>query len=228
LLGYSASPPQGLNEIVETFTATLDSLPEPIRLVGISYGGLVAARLASHRPDLVSHLILIASAPSFSAEGLARVRKQICLASEGRYPELVREFAGVFRRPWFNWLLNLRLTLRRQGLADEMNDPDVICAYLQAGLEANGHEGTTWLERVQARTLVIGGGRDQFFGDGRMEETAAAIPGACLIRLPGETHMAPIERAAAVRRALGEFLSRSGDVPGSGPQSERNEKGVQT
>ncbi len=217
LLGYSGSPPRGrgLDEIVGTLTTALESLPKPISLAGISYGGLVAARLAARRPESVSQLILIASAHSFSAEGQARVRTQIDLTSQGRYPELLQEFGGVFRRPWFNGLLRLRLSLQHRDLAREMNNPNLICAYLRAGLEADGRDGTAWLERVRARTLLIGGTRDQFFGEGRMEETVAAIPDARLTLLPKETHMAPVERAAVVQRALGEFLDEAGSTPGA-------------
>lgn len=216
LLGYGGAPPEDLDlaAVVDDFAVAIESLPGPVRLAGISYGGLVAARLAARRPGLVSDLLLIASGHSFSAEGLRRVERQVALASERRYPELLREFGGVFRRPWLNGLLRLRLSLRRRGLAEEMNDPELIGAYLRAGLEANGREGTAWLGQVRARTLVIGGEQDQFFGEGRMEETARAVPDGRLHLLPGETHMAPVERAVVFRQVITEFLARLKSMQG--------------
>jgi pimeloyl-ACP methyl ester carboxylesterase len=227
LLGYSGSPPRDLERVVDDLASALRSLASPIRLAGISYGGIVALRLAARHPDLVSDLILIASAHRFSAEGLSRVRRQIDHASRGRYPELLQEFGGVFRRPWFNWLLRLRLTLKRRSLAEEMNDPDVICAYLRAGLEASSRDDVAWLRQVRARTLIIGGERDQYFGDSRMEETARALPDAQLHLLPGETHMAPVERATDVQRAIAAFLARLGDTLGRSPERHLKDRKVQ-
>ncbi len=136
------------------------------------------------------------------------MRRQIELASQRRYAELLSEFGGSFRRPWYNWLLRARLVLCGARLADEMNAPDEFTAYLRAGL-AEGLVPPVWLSRITARTLVIGGTHDQFFGQ-RMRETANAIEGARIRLFPGETHMAPLERAAAFRREIATFLAASG------------------
>lgn len=139
---------------------------------------------------------------------MSRVRRQIDLASQRRYAELLSEFGGAFRRPWYNWLLRTRLLARRTSLAARMNPPDEIVAYLQAGLAAEGPDTSAWLKRITARTLVIGGARDQFF-ERRMAETADAIGGVQLHLLPNETHMAPVERAAEFRREIAAFLAGS-------------------
>lgn len=172
----------------------------------------MTVRLAAHFPEFISDLVLVASAHSFSAEGIARVHRQIAFASEGRYEELVEEFGGLFRRPWLNWLLSLSLLVRRRKLAAEVNTPEYISSYLSAGLSSDGTAGTRWLNGVGARTLVIGGSRDQFFGQGRMEETAMAIPGCHLTLLRDETHMAPLECSRLSRLAISKFL-QMGSAP---------------
>lgn len=206
LVGYGPPPAEGtgLETQADRLAAALAGQPRP--LLGLSFGGLLAARLAARHPDLVSDLVLLASAHAFSAEGLDRLRRQARLAQDRRWPELAAEFGGVFRRRWLNWLLALRVATRSSSLGAEMSEPDHIVGWLRAALSADGTAGTDWLRAVRARSLILGGERDQFFGDGRMEETADAIPGARLRLIPGETHMAPVERASEVRRSLGAFL----------------------
>lgn len=199
----------GLEGLADSFASILGCRSGPVQLVGISYGGLVAVRIAARHPGLVSDLVLVSSAAALSEEGISRVRRQIELASQRRYAELLSEFAGAFRRPWYKWFLKLRLLTQRTSLAGEMNAPDEITAYLRAGLAAKGPDISPWLKNITARTLVIGGERDQFFGQG-MAETADAIRGARLHLLPNETHMAPVERPAEFRREIAAFLGGSG------------------
>ena len=66
---------------------------------------------------------------------------------------------------------------------------------------------TARLGRITARTLVVGGTADQFFGDGMQQRTAALVPNATLALFPSETHMVPIERPSAVAATLRAFLT---------------------
>ncbi|AZQ67629.1 alpha/beta hydrolase [Silicimonas algicola] len=201
----------GLDGLADSFAAILSCRSGPVQLVGVSYGGLVATRIAARHPSLVSDLILLASAASFSEEGRARLQRQIQLAGQGRYAELLSDFGGTFRRPWYNWVLRARLRLRHARLAEEMNAPDEILAYLEAAEGAEETDAHASLSRITARALVIGGARDQVFGQ-RLADTASAIPHARLHLLPDETHMAPVERAADFRREMTAFLADSGST----------------
>lgn len=206
LLGYDQAFPAGYNldSIVADVARILRASGGPRQVIGISYGGLVAARLAAAHPDLVSDLVLLVSAHYFSDEGLRRIRRQIAHAANSDFNQLIHEFAAVFRRPWFNWLLALRIWSQRRTQAQTMNDPDIIVRGLStvSALDPD----PSWLRHIQARTLVIGGDADQFFGDGRMQETAGLIACARLALFSGETHMVPVERGAAVAKAMIAFL----------------------
>jgi pimeloyl-ACP methyl ester carboxylesterase len=207
LLGYDPSPTagNGLDAIVSDVVAIARELGTPKQVVGISYGGVIAVQLAARHPRLVSVLVLLASAHDFSLEGRRRLERQIDCASRGDFVTLVEGFIAVFRRPWLNWLLRIRLWTRRHRLSETMNDIPTIIAGLTAVLQ--GHlADTARLAQISARTLVIGGSQDQFFGDGMLARTAAAVPNASLVLFPGETHMVPLERPRAVAASLRGFL----------------------
>lgn len=206
LVGHDPSPgSDGLDAMVSDVAAIVIELGAPRKVVGISYGGVIALQVAAQHPGLVSRLVLLASAHDFSAEGKRRLERQIDCASRGDLAAMVSGFVAVFRRPWFNWLVRLRLWARRGRLAEMMNDPSIILGGLRAILDPRLAD-TTRLARVTARTLVMGGSRDQFFGDGMLERTAAAVPDASLVLFPGETHTVAVERARAVARELRAFL----------------------
>lgn len=215
LLGYDLTSSAGntLSALLADITTIVRELGAPLQVVGVSYGGVLALQVAAQHPSLVSDLVLLASAHDFSAAGKLRLERQIDRAAQGDLVALVEGFAGVFRRPWFNWLLRLRLRVRSARLAAGLNDPATIVRGLSAILDPRLAD-TTQLARVTARTLVLGGSRDQFFGDGMFEATAAALPSASLVLFPGETHMVPVERARAVAAEVRAFLRRTAEVPG--------------
>ncbi|MFD2052430.1 alpha/beta fold hydrolase [Mesorhizobium calcicola] len=199
LIGYDPAPKADLSlegmsrDIAEIIGA---NFKKPAGLMGISYGGVVATQVAARYPDLVGKLILLASAHGFSADGKKLLTKQIQLAKAEQFHALLEEFTTVFRRPWLNLLLRFRLRFEERRLIARMGAPSTIVRYLEAMLDNDvTKEG---LRDISARTLILGGERDQFFGGGMMEATARAIRGAKLTVLREETHMAPVERASDV------------------------------
>jgi pimeloyl-ACP methyl ester carboxylesterase len=205
LLGYPHGPVRegALANLVDDLAAAIRKRwAGPVVLLGISYGGILAAWLTIRHPQLVERLVFIASARRFSSEGEQRVRRQIAFAGNRNFSGFLSDFGAVFRRPWLNALVWLRINLGRASLAEGMNDADTIVSYLSAILEA----GTPPTQEIKVPTLVIGGSNDQFFGEGMMEETARSIADARLELLHGETHMAPVERANEVAIAIGKFI----------------------
>lgn len=171
-------------------------------LMGISYGGLLATRLAAAREGWVKKLILVASAHKFSMNGEIRIQRQIQFAQQEQYYELINDFASIFRNPLLNLLLKINLWVERNKLPEKMNSGEVIVRYLQLIKQGEPVD----LNSIAARTLIIGGELDQFFGDGMMKAAQNGIPHAKLQLLKGQTHMAPVECSRPFRRFLTEFL----------------------
>ena len=205
LVGYDPTPPDTcLGTLGRDLVAILEELGGDIPVMGISYGGLVALRAAVDRPDVVARLVLLSSAHDFSPEGKRRVQRQIDFAARGDLVGLTEDFVALFRRPWLNWLLRLRLRTSRSRVRQAMNEPELIIRGLRAVVEDPLDPSA--LTRMTAPCLIIGGTRDQFFGDGMQQRTAALLPHASLALAERETHMLAVERPRYVARALRSFL----------------------
>jgi pimeloyl-ACP methyl ester carboxylesterase len=208
VMGYDAAPPAGycMDMIVSDMATILRDEIGPASVAGISFGGFVATRLAADHPDLVKDLIVLVGAHRFSSNGRRSIDRQIEYAWQGDFEGFLQEFGLVFRRPWLNWLLRLRFRQEQKKLHETMNDPAIIVRGLHAVAgEDFGHD-PTWLRRIQAPTLIVGGTRDPFFDVEAMEETARLIPRTELKLFDGETHMLPVERARDVAKVVKEFL----------------------
>ena len=208
VLGYDSAPPPGysIDMIVEDTARILRDEIGPATVMGISFGGFVATRLAAAHPDLVRKLILMVSAHRFSSEGRRSVDRQIEYAWQGDFESFLDEFGLVFRRPWLNWLLRLRFKRERKRLHETMNEPAAIVRGLHAVAGEDFGMNPNRLQAIQARTLIVGATRDPFFDVEAMEETARLIAGAELKLFQGETHMLPVERARDVAKVVRTFL----------------------
>lgn len=179
-----------------------------VTLVGISFGGIVAARIAARCPSTIDRLILISSAHRLSRSGTQSVQQQLSGVLSGDDKALTRSFTSIFRARWRNWLLRLGLWLGRRRFAQSMNPASTVVPYLQA-LLADTCAESHWPATIGCDCLIIGGRNDQFFGDGMMEEAASLIERATLHLADGEAHMMMIERASAVAHAIGEWLGNT-------------------
>lgn len=209
LVGYDPSP------VAVTVEGLADDVAEIIDrhfgeradVLGISYGGVVASHLAARSPKKIDRLILMASAHRFSTEGKRLLRRQIELVETGDIKGLLKEFTSMFRNPWLNWLVGLRVCIGGNRMLQRFGKPEVIVRYLEAMLrsELPGADAIPF----DTRTLIIGGSRDQFFAEA-IVEAASRNCGIQVTLLDGETHMAPVERAAAVKRSIASFLGDGG------------------
>ena len=74
---------------------------------------------------------------------------------------------------------------------------------------------------MQAPTLVVWGERDRLVSPRLAARTAAAIPGARLLMLPGVGHVAQIEAAETVARAVAALVGRGDTGPSTGKMAAR-------
>ncbi|MBK5294678.1 MAG: alpha/beta hydrolase [Acidobacteriia bacterium] len=181
----------------------------PDVLVGMSLGGLVAMRFAAQHPELVRRLVLLVSAHRFSPGGWRMMERQFEALERGDFQTLVRENALLFRRPWYNWLVLLKLWKAGNRLATDFRDPAAILGDYHQLFGPDFKNNADYGRRIVCPTLVIGGTADQFFDRRATEETAGLIPGAQIHLFERETHMLPIEKSDEVAGAITDFVGRS-------------------
>lgn len=207
VLGYDpdARGQQDVPAIAPAVATLLETEFPGAVVAGVSFGGLVALRLAAERPDLVRRLVLLATAYRFSAAGQHKVRAQIAHLQEGAVDTMVRPFLTLFRRPWLNLLLRVTFPLRRKAFHAGLNLLEFAIGLLQAALDESGALAPR-LGDIRAETLIVAGDRDQFFDVEAMREMALVMPSARLVLLEKETHMVPLERTRDVAAAIEAFL----------------------
>lgn len=218
ILGYDPAPcaDYSIETIVGDVGRILRDEIGPATVMGISFGGFVAARLAADHADVVRELILMVSAHRFSPEGRRSVDRQIDCAWQGDFQGFLDEFGLVFRRPWLNWLLRWRFRQERTRLHGTMNDPASIVRGLNAVAGEDFGCDPSWLARIVAPSLIVGATRDPFFDVAALEETARHIPSARLQLFKHETHMLPVERPRDVAKVIKAFLAKARDAKNGG------------
>jgi pimeloyl-ACP methyl ester carboxylesterase len=209
ILGYEENPPEtySLDTIVDDLDRIARTEIGRSTVIGVSFGAFVAIRFAAAQPELVDKLVILVGAHRFSAQGARKIAKQIAYLKVRNLYGLVRENAVLFRRPWYNWLVRLKLWRDKDKLASEFNDPTYIARAYESLFGAAFERNREYADRIRAKTLIIGGSADQYFDVAAFEETARRIPVARLELFDGETHMLPVERRRDVARVLAEFLT---------------------
>ncbi|MBS1825928.1 MAG: alpha/beta hydrolase [Acidobacteria bacterium] len=199
ILGYASSR---YADIVADMAVAVAAPPDVV--MGISFGGFVAMRFAALHPHLAPRLVLLVSAHRFSAAGASRIERQFAALRRNDLQTFLGENATLFRRPWYNWLV--RLKLRRHSLEGYRQASAILADYEQL-LGREPEENADYCRRIQCPTLVVGAEKDQLFGGSVLEETARLICDAQLRIFQNETHMLPIENGAGVAAVLKTFLA---------------------
>lgn len=197
--GFSQPPPAawGSAEYRQHAAALLDALGiARAAVLGHSFGGRVALRLAAELPERVARLVLVAAAGLRSprtAAGRLRVAATTLLRRLSDLPGL--------RRPGSRWLERWR---QRVGSRD----------YREAGamrptlVRVVNEDLAPLLPRVTAPTLILWGDQDREVGQAAMQTMQAQIPGARLVVFPGAGHFPFADRPAEFADHLQAFLGQ--------------------
>jgi pimeloyl-ACP methyl ester carboxylesterase len=196
--GESADPadPQDLDYPARVVQILDDLGVERVDLVGTSWGGVIAALVAAHRPNRVRTLVL---ADSTRGSGTSPERATVMRA---RVTELIEQGAEPFA------------ALRAPRLVAPGCDPDVAAEVRteMSRVRLAGYRGAAefmattdtahLLAGLDVPTLVLVGEHDQITGVAESRLLADTVPGAALAVIPGAGHAAVVERPAEVVSAL--------------------------
>lgn len=208
--GRSDKPdePYSIELLSDDALAVLEAVGEtPAHVVGFSLGGYVALTLARRHPDVVGSLVLLStSCGGPGSWGVPRATRAVWEAASALEPPAYarKTMPMSFAPGWtkqnpdeFEELLEMRLAhptppfaWRHQFEAGER--------FLQEGIDPR---------TVAHPTLVVHGTKDRVLPYANGKLLASRIPRCELLRLEGAGHLALIERADEVNRAILEFLS---------------------
>ncbi|HTZ71828.1 MAG TPA: alpha/beta fold hydrolase [Acetobacteraceae bacterium] len=203
--GKPIAAPYLLRDMANDAAGLLDALNiEAAHIVGASMGGMIAQELAIHAPRRVRSLVSIMSTtghpglPGPSAEAAA-----VLLAP----PPLTRaDYVAQFQRAWKVLRAGsfpedeARDAARAGGFYDRGLNPAGVARQLLA-IFASG-DRTAGLATVRAPTLVIHGDVDPLVPLEAGRATAAAVPGAKMLTVPGMGHALPMPVWPAVIDAI--------------------------
>jgi pimeloyl-ACP methyl ester carboxylesterase len=184
-----------LEDMADDAAAVLDAAGVPAaHVAGISLGGMIAQLLATRHPARVRSLASIMSTTGDRAVGRPTGEAASVLVSsmpsdrDGFIERTVANAKAVGSGTAFPF----DAEAVRQGAArsfDRAYHPKGTGRQFAAILAAGDRTGA--LGRIRVPTLVVHGEEDQVIGVSGGEATAAAIPGARLLRVPGLGHELP-------------------------------------
>ncbi|WP_307801125.1 alpha/beta fold hydrolase [Actinomadura violacea] len=204
--GYAASADPaaapGMDGYADAAAGVLDGLGiRSATVLGTSWGGVIATRLALRRPGRVDALIL---ADSTRGSGTS---PQKAAAMRTRGAELAERGAAEFARARAPRLLSpgaapADIARVAEAMAAAIRLPGY--GYAAESMAATDHEDA--FAAVAAPTLVLVGEHDAVCPPAESRLIAAAVPGARYAEVPGAGHLAHIERPEAFARAVCDFL----------------------
>lgn len=211
--GYARSadpdPQPALRDYASSAAALLNRLGRaPAHVIGVSWGGVIATRLALDFPETVRGLVLAGS-----SRGSGRTARGAAAMSR-RGAELAGTGAAAFAAARAPRLLapdvppglvetvtaNMATAIRLPGYA-----------YAAASMAATDH--STAVADLRVPTLVVVGEHDAITGSTESEALAQAVPGARLVVIPGAGHAANQERPKLVNDHLRAFFAEVEKTP---------------
>ena len=220
-LGYGRSSPWPQDEefhfILDALAieALLDSIPEPVHLVGHSYGGFIALLVALHRPARVRSLALFEPV----AFGVLHSRRDAAglssLEAAGVEGSLMDPRTGG-QEPWLRAFVDY---WSGEGAWDRLSEA-ARASFRAAGWKVFGEVRSLLLDRtphqayamLSVPTLLLCGETSPIAARRVVALLAEAIPGARARTVAGAGHMGPLTHAAQVNGWIADHLA--GEGPG--------------
>lgn len=206
--GASETPrlPLALDALADVAEAVVDRLGyERVDVLGYSFGGLVAQRLARSAPQRVRRLVLAATTPGWggvpgSLTTLMRMSTPLRYYWREYYESVVGELMGGRARTDQEFV-------RRQGALRRTRPPDPVGYAWQLAALAFDAGSLGWLHTLEPPTLVVTGDDDPVMPLANSVLLAHAIGKARLLVAPGEGHLLLVDPDSAALPAIHGFLT---------------------
>lgn len=203
--GGSADDPSiaSLDDYADRWAAMLDALDvEQADVLGVSWGGVQATRLAARHPERVRRLIL-----ADSSRG-SNTHPDKAAAMRSRFDDVQREGVEAYARSRAPRLLaeSTPDELRRQvaGLMAWSVRP---AGYAQAVESMASTDNSDCLRVIDVPALVIYGAEDRITPPEESAVLADLLPNSRLVEIPAAGHLANQEQPDAFNDAVESFLS---------------------
>ena len=187
-------------DLVHFYLEVLESLPhEKVTLMGLSFGGWLAAEIAVKCPHRLDGLVLV---DAFGIKVSDRETQDILDVFNTAPPE-------VQRRSWHDpatWTPDLD-TLSDDELVIRARNWDALCLYGWNPYMYNP-QLKRWLRRITVPALVVWGASDGIVKPSYGRAYSALIPGARFELIERAGHHPEIEQAEAFADVVGRFLGR--------------------
>jgi pimeloyl-ACP methyl ester carboxylesterase len=219
LLGYGESgpwpdgKPVHFSQDLALLESLLDRDPDggPVHLVGHSYGGFLALKLALARPELVRSIavyepvafgILDDVEDAEARSALDLVRTEWAPDASGSDEAWLRDFVDWWNGPgaWDHLAEETRASFRALGWK----------VFQEVISLAADRTGRATYATITAPTLVMAGANSPFTERLVVEKLGAALPRATVRLFPGVGHMGPISHAPVVNAAIAAHVREVG------------------
>ena len=197
----------------EHAAAIRETFGGPVDLLGMSTGGSIAQQIAAQHPDVVSSLVLVSTGRRLGPLAKQVQRRIAARVRAGAMREAVAVFAADLMPPGA-----LELPAALAGwLAGPRMFADADLRDMAAMAEAEDAFDLEGLPEISARTLLVGGGRDRYYGPALFDQTVALIPGCRTEIRPGLGHITVLWHPRVLAR-IRVFLEAE-PAPGRGEES---------
>ncbi|MBV9571633.1 MAG: alpha/beta hydrolase [Alphaproteobacteria bacterium] len=213
MAGQKLRAPYSLDDMAADSIGLLDGLGmDSAHLVGASMGGMIAQIAAAKYPNRTRSLVSIMSTtsrrdlPQGKPEAIAVLTMPPASGSREDRMAQGRAIWTAIGSPGFRPTKEEMDELAAREVDHSPYDPEAPARQLVAMLA--GEPRNEMLKSVRAPTLVIHGADDPLLPVACGEDTAASVPGAELVVIPGMGHDLPKALVPLLLEHIGNFLAR--------------------
>ena len=219
--GYGASGPvasTSFDAYADAAIAFIDTVSpdEPVDLVGMSFGGMIAQYTAARIPHRIRTLTLLCTSPKFGLDGTDpdewRAHRLAGLEAMGSpaaaAPAILTSLAGPHGAHVVPEAVEAMSRVPLAGLLDSLST-------------IASHDSRSILPTIDIPTMILVGELDEETPVAYSEAIDALMPNSRVVVVPGAGHLLNLEAPEAVNEALVEHWSRADEASDDANEKER-------